>query len=164
MPHVRVLTNSLTYAYAKCEKKSSLMFNPMTLFSKQFFFLMNQNPLDKPPMFIFLVKSVCLCICGSQISRFSPQDVARLPNIFTGFHHRLSCLTVTTGFFTRWGIYPFLLCPTHVFFMLCNHETHFGRCLITKLTTHSPRMMNDHNHAHTPNTMRCPRAYARQKC
>ena len=60
------------------------------------------------------------------------------------------------------GIYPFLLCPTQVFFMLCNHETHFGRCPIIELTIHSPRMMNDHNHAHTPNKMQCPRAYAMQ--
>ena len=69
------------------------------------------------------------------------------------------CLTKNTAFFTRGGIYPFLLCPTHVLFILCNHETHFGRCPITELTTHSLRMMNDHNHSHTPNTMQCPRAY-----
>ena len=56
----------------------------------------------------------------------------------------------------------FLLCPTLVFFMLCNHETHFGRCLITELTTHSPRMMNDYNHAHTLDSMRYPCAYAMQ--
>ena len=79
---------------------------------------------------------------------------------FLDFHRQL--LLNQFGFFSRWGIYPFLLCPIHVFFMLCNHETHFGRCPITELTTHSPRMMNDHNHAHTPNTMRCPRAYAMQ--
>ena len=66
------------------------------------------------------------------------------------------------GFFTQGGIYPFLLCPTHVFFMLCKHETQFGRCPIIELTTHSPRMTNDYNYAHTPNTMRCPRAYAMQ--
>ena len=54
-----------------------------------------------------------------------------------------------SGFFTRWSIYPFFLCSTRVFLMLCNHETHFGRYPITELTTHSPRMMNDHNHAHT---------------
>ena len=79
---------------------------------------------------------------------------------FLGFH-RWFCLN-QSRFLTRGGIYPFLLCPTHVFFMLCNHKTHFGRCPITELTTHSPRMMNDHNHTHTPNTMRCPRAYAMQ--
>ena len=74
----------------------------------------------------------------------------------------LSVASEPVRVFHRGGIYPFLLCPTHVFFMLCNHETHFGRCSITELTTHSPRMMNDHNHAHTPNTMRCPCAYAMQ--
>ena len=70
---------------------------------------------------------------------------------FLDFHRRLRLNQ--SEFFTQGGIYPFLL---------CNHETHFRRCPITKLTTHSPRMMNDHNHAHTPNTMRCPRAYAMQ--
>ena len=48
--------------------------------------------------------------------------------------------------------------------MPCNHETNFGRCPITELATHSPRMMNDHNHAHTPNTMWCPHAYEMQLC
>ena len=47
-------------------------------------------------------------------------------------------------------------------FMLCNRETHFGRCPIFELTTHSPKMMNDHNHAPTPSTMRCSRAYETQ--
>ena len=79
---------------------------------------------------------------------------------FLDFHRRLRLNQ--SGFFTQGGIYPFLLCPTHVFFMLCNHETHFGRCPIIELTTNSPRMMNDHTHAHTPNTMRCPHAYAMQ--
>ena len=59
-------------------------------------------------------------------------------------------------------IYLNLLYPTHVFFMLCNHETHFGCCHITELTTHSLRMMNDHNHAHIPNSMGCLRAYVMQ--
>ena len=64
--------------------------------------------------------------------------------------------------FTQGGIYPFLLCLTHVFFMLWNHETHFGRCPIIELTSHSPRMMNDYNHAHTHDSIQCPRAYAMQ--
>ena len=79
---------------------------------------------------------------------------------FLDFHHRLRLNQ--SGFFTRGGIYPFFICPTHIFFMLCNDDTHFGYCPITELTTYSPRIMNDHNHAHTPNTMRCPRAYAMQ--
>ena len=79
---------------------------------------------------------------------------------FLDFHRRL--LLNQSGFFIQGGIYSFLLCPTHVLFIPCNHETHFGCCLITELTTHSPRMMNDHDHAYTPNTMRCPRVYAMQ--
>ena len=103
---------------------------------------------------------MCLCICGPRIFWFPPQDVVRLSNTFLYFHRRLRLNQ--SRFFTQGGIHPFLTCPTHVFFMLCNHETHFGHCPITELTTHSPRMMNDHNHAHTPNTMRCPCAYAMQ--
>ena len=79
---------------------------------------------------------------------------------FLDFHRRLRLNQ--SGFFTQGGICSFLLCLTHLFFMLCNHETYFGRCPITELTTHSPRQMNDHNHAYTPNTMRCSRAYAMQ--
>ena len=79
---------------------------------------------------------------------------------FLDFHYWLRLNQ--SGFFTRGGIYPFLLCLTHVFFMLCNHETHFGHYPITELTTHSLRMMNNYNHAYTPNTMQCPRAYAMQ--
>ena len=79
---------------------------------------------------------------------------------FLDFHRQLRLNQL--GFFTRGGIYLFLLCPTHVFFMLCNHGTHFGRYPNTELTTHSLRMINAYNHAHTPDSMRCPRAYAMQ--
>ena len=84
------------------------------------------------------------------------------PTISRTFIAGCICLTKNIGFFTRWGIYIFFLCPTHVFFMLCNHGTHFGRCPFIELTTHSPRMMNDYNHAHTPDSMRCTHAYAMQ--
>ena len=128
------------------------MFNPMTLFPKQnLFVLLIKNLLDKPPMFIYLVKyRVFMHLWATDFRVFT---VGR----------RTPSLTATTGSFTRGGIYLFLLCPTHVFSMLRNHETHFGRCPITELTTHLLKMMNDHNHAHTPNTMRCPHAYAMQK-
>ena len=41
---------------------------------------------------------------------------------------------------------------------------YFGRCPISKLTTHSPRMVNDQNHAHTPDSTQCDRAYGVQVC
>ena len=41
----------------------------------------------------------------------------RLPTLSRTFIAGYMCLTKNTGFFTRWGIYPFLLYPTHVFFI-----------------------------------------------
>ena len=38
------------------------------------------------------------------------------PNTFTAFHHWELCLTIIGEFFTRWGIYPFLLIPDTYFF------------------------------------------------
>ena len=38
----------------------------------------------------------------------------------------------------------------------------FGRCPISELITHSPRMMNIDYHAHTPDLTQCPRAYEMQ--
>ena len=41
----------------------------------------------------------------------------RLPTLSRTFIAGYMCLTKNTGFFTRWGIYPFLLYPTRVFFI-----------------------------------------------
>ena len=40
----------------------------------------------------------------------------------------------------------------------------FGRCPISELTTHSPRMVNSQHHAHTPDSTRCDRVYEMQSC
>ena len=40
----------------------------------------------------------------------------------------------------------------------------FGHCPISKLTTHSPRMVNNQYHAHRLVLMQCPHAYEMQKC
>ena len=42
---------------------------------------------------------------------------ARLPTLSRTFISGYTCLTKNTGFFTRGGIYPYLLYPTHVFFI-----------------------------------------------
>ena len=137
------------------------MFNPMTLFP--IFFFINKNPLDKPPMFIYLVKScvfmhlwatdfwvftVGRCMPSQHFYELSPSV------IMSNRSYRV---------FSPDGVSIPSCYAQHTYFS-CNHETHFGRCPITELTTHSPKMMNDHNHAHTHNTMRFPRAYAMQQC
>ena len=100
----------------------------------------------------------------SGLHRRTPH-VARISNIFGRLTPPMimSNLNKIRSFTLGGGICPIMLHPTYIFlFILCNHETHFRRCPVSKLTTHSPRMMNDHNHAPTPNTMQCPRAYEMQ--
>ena len=66
---------------------------------------------------------------------------------------------------------PHLILPIHMrfiiiflfFSMLYNHESQFGRCPIFEIT-HSPRMVNNQCHAHTPDSTRCPRAYEMRIC
>ena len=139
----RVLTESLTHAYAKCEN-SSLVFHPMTLFPKQTYWIYLQCPFDliKFRVVMHLWAMDFWVLTAGRRTPFQR---------FLDFHRRLRLNQ--SGFFTRGGIYSFLLCPTHVFFMLCNHETYFRRCPITELTTNLPRMMNDYNYAHTPDSM-----------
>ena len=72
-----------------------------------------------------------------------------------------------SGSFTLGWDLPHLSPPNkHIFPFSCyaTVSLNFGRCPIFELTTHSPRTVNDHNHAHTPNTMRCPRAYEMRRC
>ena len=78
--------------------------------------------------------------------------------------HRWSLTSMFQAFHLRGLTTPFLLRPHTliIFHFLClNCETLIGRRSKYDLTTHSPTlMMDDHTHAHTPNIMRCPCAYA----
>ena len=78
--------------------------------------------------------------------------------------HRRSLTPMFQAFHLRGLKAPFLLHPhtLSIFHFLClNHQTLIGRRPKYDLTTHSSTlMMDDHTHAHTPNIMRCPYAYA----
>ena len=68
-----------------------------------------------------------------------------------------------SGSFTQRDVYPYLLLPNTYFFSCHeNCETLLDFVQGTKLTTHLPIIMNDYNHANTPDSMRCPRAYVMQ--
>ena len=78
---------------------------------------------------------------------------------------RVSYTHVTS--FSPEGVNGPLLAPpnTHYlyffFYYVLNGETFIGRRPNYELTTHSSiMMMSDYTHAHTPNIMRCPCAYA----
>ena len=85
-------------------------------FSKtKVFCFINQNPLDKLRYSLVFTKSrLFLWVVNFQglIVGFT-----RLSILSRTFIVGYICLTKNTGFFTRWGIYPFLLYPTHVFFI-----------------------------------------------
>ena len=104
---------------------------------------------------------------------FSPQDIARLSNIFGNLHRQDSCLTVNNiwvfhpggggGGGGGVGIYPNLLRPKHVIY----HFDQFTHpCVSTldfvpffELMIHSPTPVNTQYHAPTPDSTRCDRAY-----
>ena len=152
----RVLTDSLTHGYGKCENLS-LVFHPITLFPKQKLFVLSNNTHWIYRQFLFdLFKSSVFMHLWTTDFRVLITGRCTSFYIFTGFHRWGSCITATTGFFTRWGSIPtYCAQHTHIFFMSCNRETPLDVVQGIELTTHSPRIMNDYNHAHIPNSMRC---------
>ena len=82
--------------------------------TKAFCFI-NQNMLDKLRYSLVFTKSrVFLWVVNF---RGLTAGFTRLPKLLRIFIAGYICLTKNTRFFTRGGIYPFLLYPTHVFFI-----------------------------------------------
>ena len=110
----RVLINSLIHAYAKCENRYLCSINDNFSKTKTFCFI-NQNPLAKLRYSLVFTKS-CVFLW---IANFRGLTVgfARLSTLSQTFIIGYICLTKNTEFFTRRGIYPSLLYPTHVFFI-----------------------------------------------
>ena len=128
----RVLTYSLTHAYAKCENRHLCSINYHFFSKTKAFCFINQNPLDKLRYSLVFTKSrVFLWVANFQ---GLTAGFVLLPTLSRTFIAGYICLTKNIGFFTRGGIYPYLLYPTHVFFhflfLLCDRETHFGCCPI----------------------------------
>ena len=127
----RVLTDSLTHAYAECEKPNHHLIPSMTIFQTKAFYFINQNHWTVSNTNLHCPSCVCSCIYGPRILEFTPQDVVCLSDIF----YRLSPLMIMSNLnktrFSPWdGIYPNLLHPTHIFSFFKNRATHFGRCPI----------------------------------
>ena len=95
---------------------------------------------------------------------------ACLPTLSRTYFVGRICLTENKiwVFHLEGGICPILLHPnTHALVLLLFYTTmslDFGRCPISKLTTHSPRMVKNQHHAHTPDSTRCDCAYEMQSC
>ena len=88
----------------------------MTIFSKtKAFCFISQNPLDKLQYSLVFTKFHVF----SWVANFQglTTGFTRLPTLTRTFIVRYICLTKNTEFFTQWGIYFYLLYPTHVFFI-----------------------------------------------
>ena len=113
-PMSRVLIDSLTHACAKCENYHLCSINDHFSKIKAFCFI-NQNQLDKLRYSLVFTKShVFLWVANF---RGLSAGFVRLPILSRTFIAGYICLTKNTGLFTQGGIYPYLLYPTHVFFI-----------------------------------------------
>ena len=110
----RVFTDSLTHAYAKCENRHLCSINDHFSKTKDFCFK-NQNPLDKLQYSLVFTKSRVFLWVANFWGLTA--GFARLPTLLQTFITGYICLTKNTRVFTRGGIYPSLLYPTHVFFI-----------------------------------------------
>ena len=94
---------------------------------------------------------------------------ARLPTLSQTYIVKRICLTENKIWvFDPRGICPILLhSNTRDLVLLLFYTTlslDFGSCPISELTIHSPRMVNNQHHAHTPDSTRCDHAYEMQSC
>ena len=110
----QVLTDSLTHAHAKCENHHLCSINDHFSKTKAFCFI-NQNPLDKLRYSLVFTKS-CVFLWVANF-RGLTVGFARLPTLSRTFIAGYICITKNTRFFTRRGIYPYLLYLIHVFFI-----------------------------------------------
>ena len=104
----------------------------------------------------------CVSSLGNRTFRLMPQVSYTHTKLFGS--HCGSLTPMFQAFHLRGLTAPFLLCQTHINFIslyALNRESFVGCCPKYELTTHSSTMMmDDHTHAHAPNIMRCPYAYA----
>ena len=152
-----------SHAYAKCENRHLCSINDHFSKTKAFCFI-SQNPLGKLRYSLVFIKSrVFLWVANF---RGLTAGVARLPTLSQTFIAGYTCPTKNTGFFTRGGIYPFLLYPTHVFFISFFFYATVRLILYVVPFTEPTQSNTKHSvdfqlctHTHL---MRCPRAYAMQ--
>ena len=124
----RVLTDSLTHAYAKCENRHLCSINDHFFQNKIFLFYKSKS-IEQTPIFTSFYQVPCVFVCsknpGSHRRLRMPSDT------FANFHHWIHMSNQEYRVFHLRGYLSLLAIPnTHIFhflFLLCNCETHFGR-------------------------------------
>ena len=113
---VPCLESSPTPSHMHMPSVKTVIYVPsMTIFPKQKLLFINQNPLDNLRyQLVFTKFRVFLWVANF---RGLTTGSAHLLTLSRSFIAGYICLTKNTRFFTRWGIYPYLLYLTHVFFI-----------------------------------------------
>ena len=136
----RVLTDSLTHVYAKCENRHLFSINDHFSKTKAFCFI-NQNPLDKLRYSLVFTKSRVFL----WVANLDPRMLRTPFDTFANFHHWIHMFNQEYWVFHPRGYLSILAIPNtrifHFLFLLCNRETHFGRCPILP----SPPSNTKHN-------------------
>ena len=127
----RVLIDSLTHTYAKCENRPLCSINGHFSKTKAFCFI-NQNPLDNLRYQLVFTKFLVFFV-----GREFPRSHCRLrtpSNTFANFYRWMHMSNQEYRVFHQRGYLSLLAIPNtqifHFLFLLCNHETHFGCCPI----------------------------------
>ena len=152
MPITRVLTDSLTHSNAKCENQS-LVFHPMT----HWITLQCLFNFTKSRVFPWVANFQGLTVgfaCLPTLSRtYIVGRIGLIENKILVFHPEGGLPHLTSPKHTKFII--IILCIRNLYLLLLytTVSLDFGRCPISELTIHSPRIMN--NSTMHPHPTRC---------
>ena len=130
-PISRVLIDSLTHAYAKCENRHLCSINDHFFQNKSFFFYKSKS-IGQTPIFTCFYQVSCVFV-GSEFPR--SHRWLRTPfDTFANFHRWIHMSNQEYQVFHPRGYLSLLAIANtrifHFLFLLCNREAHFGHCPI----------------------------------
>ena len=130
-PMSRVLTNSLTHAYAKCENFHLCSINDHFSKTKAFLFYKSKSIVQTP---IFTCFYQVPCVFVGSVFSGSYRKLRTPFDTFANFHRWIHMSNQEYQVFHPMGYLSLLaILNTYIFhflFLLCHRETHFGRCPI----------------------------------
>ena len=127
----RVFTDSLTYAHAKCENRHLCSINDHFFQNKRFLFYKSKS-IGQSPISTCFYQVSCVFVGrqfpGSHRRLHTPSDT------FANFHRWIHMSNQEYRVFHPRGYLTIFAIPNtnifHFLFLLCDRETHFGRCPI----------------------------------
>ena len=110
----RVLIDSLTHTYAKCENCHLYSTNDHFFQNKSLLFYKSKS-IGQTPIFTCFYQVLCVFV-GSEFSGSHPR-LHTPSDTFANFHRWIHMSNQEYWFFHPMGYHPFFLYPTHIFFI-----------------------------------------------